>query len=275
MVSRGLTIAGVAAAAALALPATASAQAPGGVYVGTSTTPFAPQPSSPAFIRLGSDPTKPADARVFYMMRCEDGTFASNVFIYDNTDTIRDGRLRKVQRFDPVKQPDGWTLQETSTTRLTFTRTTVRGTFRMDGVKTLVSGQKLQCTTGLQRLSLRRAGGYGGELRPQEQPAVLTRSGRDARLHVRFNAPCQPQGALGRVIVVRAPMRDGRFSREGTIAYTQPSDGTRVRLAYTVSGTVGRTRVTGALRVRVTSTRANGDVGPTCDSGRQQLRLRR
>jgi hypothetical protein len=275
MVPRGLTLAGVAAAAALALPAAASAQAPGGVYVGTTTNPRAPQTSSPAFIRLGSDPTKPADARVFYMMRCDDGSFASNVFIYDDTDTIRGGRLRKVQRFEPVRQPDGTTLQETSTTRLTFTRTSVRGTFRMDGVKTLASGQVLRCSTGVQRLSLRRNGGYGGELLPQEQPAVLTRSGRDARLRVRFNAPCQPQGTLGRVIAVRAPLRDGRFAGEGEIAYTQPSDGTRVRLAYTVRGRVGATRVTGTLRVRVTSTRANGDVGPTCDSGEQQLRLRR
>ena len=261
---------------ALAVPATASALPKGGVYTGTATTPNGVQDRSPAYFRLGADPTKPADARIFYTSTCADDTVLSNFFFYDATDRIVDGKLRRVQRLDDAKLPDGSTIADTATTRLTFTDTRVTGTFRIQTVKTLPDGQKVDCDTGTMRVALRRNGGYGGFLLPQEGPAVLTRPSRSAvRLHLRVGATCKPAGDLARSFVIRAPLSDGRFRRDGELRYTQASNGTKVTLKYVLRGTLARSRATATLRVRATTVRADGSAGPSCDSDELAMTLRR
>jgi hypothetical protein len=264
------------AAAALAFPAGASALPAGGVYTGNVTTPNGPQPRSAAFLRLSADPTKPADAGIYYIGRCPDGSVFANVYYYDRTDKISRNRLNRVQRFDAEKLPDGSTLQETATTRLTFTDTTVRGTFRVQAVKTLAGGQTLRCDTGTMRVALRRSGAFGGRLAKQAWPATLTTTSRSARLALRVTAPCKPAGELGRSLTIQVPLsRRGRFDDDGRTTYTQASNGTRVTLNWDVAGTVGRTRATGTIRVRATTVRADGTAGPTCDSGVVRMALAR
>ena len=263
------------AAGALALPASAQALPAGGVYTGTVGTPKAPQPTQPAFIRLGADGKAPADARIYYHHRCADGSVLTAAFYYDKTDTIRDGKLRRVQQLEEQKMPDGATITEKVTSRLTFTDTSVTGTIRMDAVKTPAGGQPIACDTGDMRVNLKRRNGYGGAITPFDMPAVLTRTSRTkVRMHVRATADCQPSGRLGRAIAVTGTLRDGRFSGDGDVKYTQ-ADGTRVTVGYDLAGRLRGTAATGTLRIKVTSVRANGDTGPTCDSKSRRFALRR
>ena len=260
--------------AVLALPASASALPAGAVYTGTVATPQAPQKTAPAYIRLSADPNKPADAGIYYLGKCADGTFAGNIFVYDKTDVIRGGKLRRSQKFDPIKTADGGSIVETATSRLTFTNSRVTGTFRVTGVKTNPDGSTVNCDTGAQRLSLRRGRSYGGVMSKTFMPLVITPGRTSARVSVRAEAACKPAGTLGRAITIRVPV-DGRSFRESDdVSYTQ-ANGTKVELDYTIRGTLGRTKSTGTMRVTATSTRADGTAGPTCDSGTLKFATRR
>ena len=149
-INRSLLAAGGAMAAQLACNSSPNGEATA-VHT-TEHTGFAP-----AYLQLGRDPSKAADARIFYVARCDDGSLYSNTMNYDPTDRVRDdGRMRRSQRWEDLRLEDGTILEETQVTDLRFNDTSVTGTVRIEGAKNPPNGRPIPCTTGPMRVSLQR-----------------------------------------------------------------------------------------------------------------------
>lgn len=183
------------------------------------------------------------------------------------------GRLTRLGGFSGTglgtiaTDPFDYELNQTISGRVKTKRASGRWRVRADVLNTETDATEDSCKTSTFSWSATRSPGrvFGG-FTSQNSPVVAdfnkARTTLSA-LRIAWSAPCSDENPLGfGTTIASVPVTGGRFSVSRTVEGT-PDGETPTRFAYTLEGSVSRSRVSGTFEVTATSVE---DVEVTCTS---------